>query len=91
MTTITTPESPVALVIDTGGDTPGLVHDLLDAGYRVVLTGPRAGKLTRALHEQSPQRVYAIAANMTDPWQSQQVRARVLARFGRIDEVISAA
>lgn len=83
-------ELPVALVTNAdGSDGQGLVLDLLDAGYRVVLTGRHAAALTHYLHGLDD-RVYAIAADLADPWQAQRMRELVIARFGRLDEIIAA-
>jgi NAD(P)-dependent dehydrogenase (short-subunit alcohol dehydrogenase family) len=83
-------ELPVALVTNPdGGHGHGLILDLLDAGYRVVLTGKQASALTRHLHGLDD-RVYAVAANLDDPWQVERTRELVIARFGRLDEIIAA-
>jgi NAD(P)-dependent dehydrogenase (short-subunit alcohol dehydrogenase family) len=81
---------PVALVTNAdGAQARGLVLDLLDAGYRVVLTGRLLAALARHLSGLDD-RVYAIAADMADPWQAQRMRELVVARFGRLDEIIAA-
>jgi NAD(P)-dependent dehydrogenase (short-subunit alcohol dehydrogenase family) len=81
---------PVALLTNADSEhSSNLVLDLLDAGYRVVLTGRYATVLTRTLHGLDD-RVYAIAADIEDPKQFQYLRERVVAHFGRLDEIIAA-
>lgn len=82
---------PVALVTHADGEAGRRVTlDLLHAGYRVVVTGKRAGELTRSLHGHSRDRVWAIAADLGDPWQARQLSTRILERFGRLDHIIAA-
>lgn len=81
---------PVALLTNADSErSSNLVLDLLDAGYRVVLTGRYATVLTHSLHGMDD-RVYAIAADIADPTQFDLLRERVVAHFGRLDEIIAA-
>lgn len=87
-----TQDRDVVIVTDAGTESGRhLVEELLDAGYRVALTGPHAAALTHSLHGRSAGSVMAVAADMTDPWQSERVRDSVVARFGRIDLIRNAA
>ena len=80
------------VIVTDGGTEAGrrAVDELLAAGCRVAVTGPHAAALTHSLHGRSASKVMAVAADLSDPWQTERLRDSVLAHFGRIDVVRSA-
>jgi NADP-dependent 3-hydroxy acid dehydrogenase YdfG len=62
--------------------------DELAAGNDVAVTAPLATALVRILLHASTSHVYAIACDVTDPHQYDQLLHRVSARFGCPDRVV---
>jgi NAD(P)-dependent dehydrogenase (short-subunit alcohol dehydrogenase family) len=61
---------------------------LLAEGMRVVVCAATSGSLTRILHQQSRSRVFAVAADLNDPWQRQRLCQRVIAEYGQVTHVV---
>lgn len=82
----------VALVMNAGTDAGfRITRRLLQAGYRVAVTGRHVTQLTRIIQGHSPTRVLAIAADPTDRTQVAKLVNRVESGFGRrIDLVVQA-
>lgn len=85
------PEVRVVLVINAGSEAGTRVaRELLGQGYRVAVTDRNMINLVRILHGNAAGRVFAVAADLDDPWQAEQLLERVAERFGRIDSFVSA-
>jgi len=82
----------VALVMNAGTDAGfRIARSLLQAGYRVAVTGRHVTHLTRIIQGHSPARVLAIAADPTDWTQVTKLIDRVETGFERrIDLVVQA-
>jgi NADP-dependent 3-hydroxy acid dehydrogenase YdfG len=85
-------EADVVLVLNAGTDTGSTIaRELLNAGFRVAVTGRQASALTRILPGYSSDQVLAIAADTDDRSQLSRLISRVESRFGRIDAVVGLA
>lgn len=72
----------VVLVTNAGSEAGSRVaHELLEQGYRVAVTDRNMINLVRLLHGYGAGRVFAVAADLTDPWQAEQLLVRVAERF----------
>ena len=81
---------PVALLINTDSERSSiLVLDLLDAGYRVVVAS-RADPDRTDLLPAADDRVHLITADIDDPLRLAELPKQVVARLGRLDEIIVA-
>jgi NAD(P)-dependent dehydrogenase (short-subunit alcohol dehydrogenase family) len=70
----------------SGGMAPGLIAPLLDANFRVVITGRRPSELDEAAEKfetAGATEVIAIPADVTDPQSTSALVAEILSRFGR--------
>ncbi|BBY64211.1 SDR family NAD(P)-dependent oxidoreductase [Mycolicibacterium helvum] len=76
-------DSPVVLVSEAGTDHGfARARALLAAGYRVVAVDRHAGSLVRIGHGHRSDRVFLVAADITDPEQAERVINRAHAHFG---------
>ena len=83
-----------SVVLVTGGGTGiggGITHAFLEAGATVVVTGRRLAKLEDALRGYPDDRTMAVTADVSDPRQVRDLIDAIVARFGRIDVVVSNA
>ena len=81
----------VVLVVNAGSEAGSRVaRRLLGQGYRVAVTDRNMINLVRILHGHGASRVFAVAADLNDPWQVERLLVRVAERFGRIDSFVSA-
>jgi meso-butanediol dehydrogenase/(S,S)-butanediol dehydrogenase/diacetyl reductase len=83
-----------SVVLVTGGGTGiglAITRAFLAAGATVVITGRRQAKLDEALAGADPARALALVADVGDGRQVRELVAEVLARFGRLDVVVSNA
>ncbi|MGB3481421.1 MAG: SDR family NAD(P)-dependent oxidoreductase [Mycobacterium sp.] len=79
----------VVLVVDADTDQSyEYARALLDRGVRVVVTARTTGSLARILSNQSRNSVFAIAADLRDPWQRRRLCERVVAEFGQVTYVV---
>lgn len=65
-----------------------LAREFLQSGRRVVVTSRYTTALTRILHGCDADQVLALAADLSDPKQFDEVLARAEIRFGRVALVI---
>ena len=81
----------VVLITHAGSDVGyRLARELLRSGSRVAVTSPRTTDLTRILHGYDGNQVFAVAANMEDQRQYEQLLRRIRDRFGHVDSMIDA-
>ncbi len=83
-----------SVVLVTGGGTGiglAITRAFLDAGATVAITGRRRERLESALEGVPEERAAALPADVSDPEQVRQLVADVVARFGRLDVVVSNA
>ena len=83
-----------SVVLVTGGGTGiglAITRAFLDAGATVAITGRRRERLEQALEGVPGDRAAALPADVSDPAQVRQLVADVVARFGRLDVVVSNA
>ena len=83
-----------SVVLVTGGGTGiglAITRAFLDAGATVAITGRRRRPLEAALDGLPGARAAALPADVSDPAQVRQLVADVVARFGRLDVVVSNA
>lgn len=79
----------VILISYAGTDTGyRLACEFLQSGHRVVVTGRHTTALTRILHGCDADQVLALAADLSDPDQFDEVLARTEIRLGRVALVI---
>lgn len=79
----------VAVVLDADTDAGcQLARRLLAAGRCVAVVVRHPGEAVRVMHGHPADRVMAIACDVADPRQWDQLTARVTARFGHIDTVV---
>ena len=83
-----------SVVLVTGGGTGigrAITHAFLDAGATVAITGRRRERLEQALEGFPRERTAAVPADVADGAQVRTLVDDVVARFGRIDVVVSNA
>jgi meso-butanediol dehydrogenase/(S,S)-butanediol dehydrogenase/diacetyl reductase len=83
-----------SVVLVTGGGTGiglAITRAFLDAGATVAITGRRRERLEQALEGVPEDRGAALPADLADPAQVRRLVADVVARFGRVDVVVSNA
>jgi meso-butanediol dehydrogenase/(S,S)-butanediol dehydrogenase/diacetyl reductase len=83
-----------SVVLLTGGGTGigrAITHAFLDAGATVAITGRRRERLEQALAAFPAERTAALPADLADGAQVRALVDDVVARFGRIDVVVSNA
>jgi meso-butanediol dehydrogenase / (S,S)-butanediol dehydrogenase / diacetyl reductase len=83
-----------SVVLVTGGGTGigrAITHAFLDAGATVAITGRRRERLEQALAGFPGERTAALPADLADGAQVRALVDDVVARFGRIDVVVSNA
>jgi meso-butanediol dehydrogenase / (S,S)-butanediol dehydrogenase / diacetyl reductase len=83
-----------SVVLVTGGGTgigQAITHAFLDAGATVAITGRRRERLEQALAGHPAERAAALPADVSDGAQVRSLVDDVVARFGRIDVVVSNA
>ncbi len=86
MTTATT-----TVVLDGDSDAGyQLARRLLAQGRRVAVVARHPAAAVRILHGQSADRVMVVGADASDERQWSRIVERVMARFGRIDDVVRA-
>jgi NAD(P)-dependent dehydrogenase (short-subunit alcohol dehydrogenase family) len=92
MTSLSNPlsNSPVVLVVEAGTDHGfARAHALLAAGYRVVAVDLHAGSLVRIGHGHSSDRLFLVAADITDADQAERVISRAHAHFGEAPPILA--
>ena len=83
-----------SVVLVTGGGTgigQAITHAFLDTGATVAITGRRRERLEQALAGYPAERTAALPADLSDGAQVRSLVDDVVARFGRIDVVVSNA
>lgn len=83
-----------SVVLVTGAGTgigQAIARAFLDAGATVVVTGRRVERLQGTLEGHPPERAVALPADVSDGAQVRALVGDILARFGRIDVVVSNA
>src|SRR3954454_3955848 len=81
-----------SVVLVTGGGSGiglAITRAFLDAGATVAVTGRRPERLDQALAGHPADRTAALPADVSDGAQVARVVADVVARFGRLDVVVS--
>jgi NAD(P)-dependent dehydrogenase (short-subunit alcohol dehydrogenase family) len=91
-----TSDAPVTLITGAGGGMGRSIAILLaDRGHRLALLGRTHGKLdavARELRARHPQiDLEVLVADLSDPGEVGAVMPRVVARFGRIDNLVNGA
>jgi meso-butanediol dehydrogenase/(S,S)-butanediol dehydrogenase/diacetyl reductase len=94
MTSAATFDFTGSVVLVTGGGSGiglAITRAFLDAGATVAITGRRADRLEQALAGAPAERGLAVPADVSDPAQVAGLVEQVVARFGRLDVVVSNA
>jgi meso-butanediol dehydrogenase/(S,S)-butanediol dehydrogenase/diacetyl reductase len=94
MTAAATFDFTGSVVLVTGGGSGiglAITTAFLDAGATVAVTGRRPERLDQALAGAPAERTLAVPADVSDPAQVAGLVEQVVARFGRLDVVVSNA
>jgi meso-butanediol dehydrogenase/(S,S)-butanediol dehydrogenase/diacetyl reductase len=94
MTAAATFDFTGSVVLVTGGGSGiglAITTAFLDAGATVAITGRRPDRLDQALAGAPAERTLAVPADVSDPAQVAGLVEQVVARFGRLDVVVSNA